>query len=168
MIKIARIVPFAALIALAGCASTSEMAQGPMLGSPGMAAPEDMAAAAAPVTTPSPAEATSTAALSTTDIAKYVDVAAIKVMSSTDQRQASSAQFYALQFGRPGAPRAWAGDSGAVGSVTVGPYVRVNNLDCRDFTHTVTIKGQSFAHKGTACREQGGTWTVTASSSGAA
>jgi surface antigen len=167
MIKIAHILPFAALIALAGCASTSEMAQGPMLGASSAAAPDMQAATAAPVT-PSPAEAASTAALSTTDIAKYVDAGAIKVMSTTDQRQASSAQFYALQFGRPGAPRAWAGDSGAVGSVTVGPYVRVNNLDCRDFTHTVTIKGQSFAHKGTACREQGGTWSVTASSSGAA
>jgi surface antigen len=166
MIKFARIVPFAALLAVAGCASTSEMAQRPMLGAPSSTATTDVATAA-PVA-PSPAEATSAAALAATDIAKYVDAAAIKVMSTTDQRQASSAQFYALQFGRPGAPRAWAGDSGAVGSVTVGPYVRVNNLDCRDFTHTVTIKGQSFAHKGTACREQGGTWSVTASSSGAA
>jgi surface antigen len=162
MIKFACIVPLAAALALAGCSSTTQLARAPML-----SGPNTLPQAAAP-TAPSPAEAASTAALSTTDIAKYVDASAIKVMSTTDQRQASSAQFYALQFGRPGAPRAWAGDSGAIGSVTVGPYVRVNNLDCRDFTHTVTIKGQSFAHKGTACREQGGTWTVTASSSGAA
>ena len=33
--------------------------------------------------------------------------------------------------------------------MTVGPYVRVNLIDCRDFTHTVTIGGQNFVKKGT-------------------
>jgi len=44
--------------------------------------------------------------------------------------------------------------------VVVGPYVRVNNIDCRDFTHTVTLAGGSFVKKGTACRDAAGTWTV--------
>ena len=52
--------------------------------------------------------------------------------------------------------------NGQTGAVTVGPYVRVNLIDCRDFTHTVTIAGQNFAKKGTACREADGSWTVSA------
>ena len=40
------------------------------------------------------------------------------------------------------------------------PYVTVNNINCRDFTHTVTIGGTAVARKGTACREIGGTWSV--------
>ena len=48
-----------------------------------------------------------------------------------------------------------------IGAVTVGPYVRVNLIDCRDFTHTVTIGGQNFVKKGTACREADGSWTVS-------
>ena len=46
------------------------------------------------------------------------------------------------------------------GAVTVGPYVRVNLIDCRDFTHTVTVSGQNYVKKGTACREADGTWNV--------
>jgi len=89
-----------------------------------------------------------------------VDAAALAVMTAKDSAEANSAQFYALQFGRPGAPRHWAGDKGTTGTVAVGPYVRVNNLDCRDFTHTVKANGQDYVKKGTACREQNGNWTV--------
>jgi surface antigen len=90
----------------------------------------------------------------------FVDPAALRLMTAKDSNEANSAQFYALQFGRPGAPRQWAGDKGTTGSVAVGPYVRVNNLDCRDFTHTVKVNGQDFVRKGTACREQNGNWAV--------
>src|SRR5690606_30447195 len=79
--------------------------------------------------------------VASTDVANYVSPQAIRLMSDRERQEAGSAQFYALQFGRPGAPRTWQGDVGSAGSVTVGPYVRVNNLDCRDFTHTVTIEG---------------------------
>lgn len=99
----------------------------------------------------------------TTSIANgFVDSAALNLMTAKDSSEANSAQFYALQFGRPGAPRQWAGDKGTTGSVAVGPYVRVNNLDCRDFTHTVKIAGTDYIRKGTACREQNGNWKVEA------
>lgn len=108
----------------------------------------------------SPAQTTQQA-LATTSVSNgFVDAAALAKMSPQDSAAANSAQFYALQFGRPGAPRDWTGNNGTTGSVAVGPYVRVNNLDCRDFTHTVKIGGQEFVKKGTACREQNGNWTV--------
>jgi len=139
-------------LTLAACTSTTPppVVQAPVATRPVVAAP----------TMPSPAQTTQ-AALSTTSITSgFVDPAALTRMTAKDTAEANSAQFYALQFGRPGAPRQWAGDQGATGSVTVGPYVRVNNLDCRDFTHTVKIGGQDYVRRGTACREQTGNWTV--------
>lgn len=115
--------------------------------------------------TQNPAQATA-AALSATDVLAFIDPAAGKLLSDKEKSEAASAQFYALQFGRPGAPRYWTGDSGASGTVTVGPYVRVNNLDCRDFTHTVTVKGSDYLRKGTACREMDGQWGVVDVSAG--
>ena len=108
----------------------------------------------------SPAQTTQQALLTTSVANGFVDAAALAAMTAKDSAEANSAQFYALQFGRPGAPRHWAGDKGTTGTVAVGPYVRVNNLDCRDFTHTVKANGQDYVKKGTACREQNGNWTV--------
>lgn len=108
------------------------------------------------------APATTTAAASSmTDVSAFVDPTALGLLSSKSRTEAANAQFNALQFGRVGAPRNWVGDNGQAGAVTVGPYVRVNLIDCRDFTHTVTIAGQSYARKGTACREADGSWTVS-------
>ena len=140
-------------LTLAACASTgpTQVAQAPvaMAPAPIMTAP----------TMPSVAQTTQTAMLTTSIANGFVDPAALALMSAKDSAEANSAQFYALQFGRPGAPRQWAGDKGT-GTVGVGPYVRVNNLDCRDFTHTVKVNGQEYVKKGTACREQNGNWAV--------
>lgn len=107
------------------------------------------------------APATTTAAASSmTDVSAFVDPTALGLLSSKSKAEAASAQFNALQFGRVGAPRNWVGDNGQSGAVTVGPYVRVNLIDCRDFTHTVTAGGQNYVRKGTACREADGSWTV--------
>lgn len=106
-----------------------------------------------------PKQATATAAAAL-DVSAFIDPAIAAKLSDADRAEASSAQFYALQFGRPAAPRDWQGQSGNSGKVTVGPYVQVNNLDCRDFTHTVTASGKSYPRSGLACRDQQGVWTV--------
>lgn len=89
----------------------------------------------------------------------YLDASAVPLLSSAALSAANDAQFYALQFGRPGAPRNWSSGS-ASGQVSVGPYVRVNNLDCREFSHRVTVDGQTYSRSGTACREATGAWNV--------
>ncbi|WP_404405366.1 hypothetical protein [Pelagibacterium halotolerans] len=89
----------------------------------------------------------------------YLDPAVVPLLSSAALSAANDAQFYALQFGRPGAPRSWSSGS-ASGQVSVGPYVRVNNLDCREFSHRVTANGQTYSRSGTACREATGAWAV--------
>lgn len=91
--------------------------------------------------------------------ASYIDGAALSRLNTQARRAATDAQFYALQFGRPGAPRSW-NAGGASGSVSVGPYVTVNNLDCREFSHRVTLEGETFTRAGTACRETDGAWNV--------
>lgn len=143
--------PILALV-LAGCSSTgtSQVVQAPVATQPVIAQP----------LVPTSAQNVQQARLTTSIANGFVDSAALALMSAKDSNEANSAQFYALQFGRPGAPRQWAGDRGTTGSVAVGPYVRVNNLDCRDFTHTIKIGGQDYVKKGTACREQTGNWTV--------
>ncbi|WP_196259203.1 hypothetical protein [Pelagibacterium limicola] len=89
----------------------------------------------------------------------YLDASALPQLNATQRSAANDAQFYALQFGRPGAPRSWSA-AGASGQVSVGPYVRVNNLDCREFSHRVTVGGQTYTKSGTACREVDGAWGV--------
>lgn len=140
-------------LTLAACASTAPTqvaVQAPLVTAPVMNQP----------LVATPAQTTQQALLTTSVSNGFVDPAALALMTANDSAAANSAQFYALQFGRPGAPRAWAGDKGTTGSVAVGPYVRVNNLDCRDFTHTVKVNGQDYVKKGTACREQNGNWAV--------
>ena len=143
------------VLVLAGCSTgpTTQYAQGPTLPQP------------QPVQTmqtpslPTPAQQIATAQ-QLTDVSSFVDGGAIPQMSSNDRAQAAGAQYNALQFGRPGAPRAWQGDKGTSGNVMVGPYVRVNNIDCRDFTHTVKLGGKDFVKKGLACRSADGSWSV--------
>ena len=150
-----RIALFAApllAMTLAACTSTgpTQVSQAPVVTTPVISQP----------LMPTPAQTTQQALLTTSVSNGFVDAAALSAMTAKDSAAANSAQFYALQFGRPGAPRAWAGENGTTGSVAVGPYVRVNNLDCRDFTHTVKAGGQDYIKKGTACREQNGNWAV--------
>ncbi|MBN9310676.1 MAG: hypothetical protein J0I99_19395 [Devosia sp.] len=155
-----RALPVLAMLLLAGCSSsptTSNLATGPTLPQPNsaLAAQPALMPAALPTTT---AVQPSTVAMN--DVTSFVDGTIVAQLSAKDKSEAASAQFNALTFGRPGAPRAWSGDKGVTGSVTVGPYVRVNNIDCRDFTHTVTIGGAPHARKGTACRDATGNWSV--------
>jgi surface antigen len=139
-------------LTLAACASTgpTQVATAPVVTAPIMTQP----------LVASPAQTTQQALLTTSVANGFVDGGALALMTANDSAQANSAQFYALQFGRPGAPRAWSGDKGTTGSVAVGPYVKVNQIDCRDFTHTVKVGGKDFVKKGTACREQNGNWAV--------
>lgn len=153
-----RVVPAVIVLALAGCnmgPTGSDVASGPMI-----APPTTLQQPGAPVVVePTVMAATSETAL--TDVTSFIDAGVIGKLSPKEKAEAANAQYNALTYGRPGAPRSWAGDRGATGQVIVGPYVRVNNIDCRDFTHTVTLAGGTFSKKGTACRDSTGVWSVS-------
>lgn len=78
-------------------------------------------------------------------------------LNANDRRTALEAEYRALEFGRTGAPVVWRGRSGS-GEVVAGPPYRVNDYDCREYTHTITAKKQSETARGTACRRANGTW----------
>ena len=143
--------------ALAACATAPQVTN--IATGPTTMAPADQMVLQAPAQTISTAAAT-------TDATAFVDATAYGLLSAKSKTEVAGAQFNALQFGRVGAPRNWQGDNGQSGAVTVGPYVRVNLIDCRDFTNTVTIAGQAYVKKGTACREADGSWTVSAAKAG--
>jgi surface antigen len=145
---------FLLLPALALTASATAPSLAPVSTAPTLAAID-------PAQLSAPADTRAVAA-SMTDVSTFVDPGALGLLSAKSKTEAAGAQFNALQFGRVGAPRNWVGDNGQAGAVIVGPYVRVNLIDCRDFTHTVTIGGQNYVKKGTACREADGSWTVSA------
>lgn len=159
MQQITRVLFVVPAFALAACATS------PTVTNFGQAAPDMTQAPADQMTLQQPAQTISSAA-ATTDVSAFVDPTAYGQLSAKSKAEVATAQFNALQFGRVGAPRAWQGDKGQGGNITVGPYVRVNLIDCRDFTNTVTIGGQSFVKKGTACREADGSWTVSAAQAG--
>jgi len=144
------IVILAATGALAGCARNAPFMPG------------QSSAALPQITKEQLPAATTKAARQSTNITDFVNQQALAKMSARDKSEAASAQFFALQFGRPGAPRRWSADSGASGMITVGPFVRVNNLDCRQFVHKVTIDKTIYEKSGTACRENDGSWGVSA------
>ncbi len=161
MQRFVRLSPLAGLVLLAGCTfgpTTTDVATGPTLAQPGMATGALISAPAEPV---APTTVAATAATTMNDVTAFVDAGVIGRLTTRDKSEAASAQYNALTFGRPGAPRTWSGDKGVTGQVTVGPFVRVNNIDCRDFTHAVTLSGGTFTKKGTACKDASGTWTVS-------
>jgi surface antigen len=151
------------LFVLAGCAtnSSSNYSQEPMLGQPVPSQGDYASAADTPpdTTTPPPSQVASSG-VDNLDIASFTDAGGFAAMADTDKSQASSAQYYALQFGRVGAARTWAGSGNVTGQISVGPYVKVNNNDCRDFTNIVNAGSKSYTKRGTACRSVDGTWTV--------
>lgn len=150
MISIVRILPAVALLLLAACTTSPQqpIATGPVLTQP--LAPTQMA----------PREQTQMA-MALTDVNGFVDPAALQLLSTGARTQATAAQFNALEYGRPGAPRDWQGGDGtSSGRVTVGPDLNVNNLRCRNFTHIVTISGKAYTRTGQACREPAAGWMV--------
>jgi len=153
MIKLSRAFLLLPALTLTACATAPTVTS--------IATPQPTLASISPAQLQAPAESRAVAA-AMTDVSAFVDPGVLGLMSAKSKTEAAGAQFNALQFGRVGAPRNWVGDNGQAGAVTVGPYVRVNLIDCRDFTHTVTIGGQNYVKKGTACREADGSWTVSA------
>jgi surface antigen len=166
MNPILRALGVVALLAVAGCSTndSSNYSQEPMLGT---TPPPDTTVDTTP-TTPPPSQVATTG-VENLDISAFTDPNGFKLMSDTDRSQASSAQYFALQFGRVGAARTWSGDQNVTGQINVGPFVKVNNNDCRDFTNIVNVGAHSYTKRGTACRGADGTWTVgTAAAASAA
>jgi len=84
-------------------------------------------------------------------------------LDQQDQARARAAENQALEYGNPGAPVSWRGESGAYGTIVPGPaYARGGSPKCREFTHTIYVDGRPQTARGTACRNPDGTWSPVA------
>ena len=158
MTSLIRILPVVFMLALAGCFSSGPgpVATGPVVTQPLVNQPTQL-----------PPREQTQMAMAMTDVSAFIDPAAMALIGANAKTQATAAQFNALEYGRPGAPRDWQGGDGtSSGRVTVGPDLNVNNLRCRNFTHTVTISGKAYVRTGQACRERAAGWMVTNSKVG--
>lgn len=80
-------------------------------------------------------------------------------LSTEDRRAAATALRDALASGRTGTLVRWENrSSGRKGRVVTGPNYQVNNIVCRDYTHTVMEAGAERSMRGSACRGADGTW----------
>jgi len=79
-------------------------------------------------------------------------------ISKADRQRALEAEYRALEGSRGGQPVVWQG-SGISGSVVAAAPYQVGSQNCRQYSHTVTVKGQDSVARGAACRNPDGTWT---------
>lgn len=80
-----------------------------------------------------------------------------------DLAAAYRAQTRALDQSRAGTSVTWANPTtGNRGEIVPGPVYVVNNLECRDFAHTVETRAGREVRRGAACRRTDGSWQAIA------
>ncbi|WP_370056427.1 hypothetical protein [Sinorhizobium fredii] len=135
-----RIVVVASTVALAGCGTTA----GGQRGAVGLGA-----AAAGGASSASYIEA-----LQGGVIARLGNID----LGKSDRQRALEAEYRALEAAPGGQPVAWEGRSVSGSVVAAAPY-QVGSQNCRQYSHTVVVKGQSSTARGAACRNSNGTWS---------
>lgn len=81
-------------------------------------------------------------------------------LDERDRRIALQAEYRALEYTQSGQPVTWKSDrSSRYGTVVAAQPYRVGSQDCRQYSHTVFVSGQSRNARGTACRNADGSWT---------
>jgi surface antigen len=77
-----------------------------------------------------------------------------------DRQAAYAAEMQALESGAPGAPVGWRSDHTAYyGTIVPGPYYQRRGLRCREYSHTIYVRGRPEIARGTACRNPDGSWS---------
>ena len=83
-------------------------------------------------------------------------------MDCQDQQYHYDTTHSALEQQKTGETSTWVNpDSGHKGEVTPTRTYISEGQPCRDFTQTVYVDGENEEVKGTACRQEDGTWQVT-------
>nr|WP_307156596.1 hypothetical protein [Rhizobium paknamense] len=80
------------------------------------------------------------------------------VLSKGQMQRALEAEYRALEAAPGGQAMNW-NDEGAEGEVVAAAPYQVGNQNCRQYTHSVTVKGKTYEARGAACRNDDGTWT---------
>ena len=81
-------------------------------------------------------------------------------LTAPDRLRALEAEYQALEKASLGQVVAWRSQSrGTAGEVSAGTPYQVGQQNCRQYTHTATIKGVPVKGQGAACRNEDGSWT---------
>lgn len=81
-------------------------------------------------------------------------------MTSQDRMRALEAEYRALEVAPSGQIVAWRGARGDVsGEVYAAQPYQVGSQNCRQYVHTIDSAGRSVSSRGTACRNDDGSWT---------
>jgi surface antigen len=77
-----------------------------------------------------------------------------------DRKRALQAEYQALEYSPAGKVVEWknTGSSRSGEVVAAQPY-QVGSQNCRQYTHTIRIDGTPQSSRGTACRNEDGSWT---------
>lgn len=82
-------------------------------------------------------------------------------LDRTDRTAAFEAEYKALEYSGGGELVVWTGRSGNIsGKVVAAQPYRVGSQDCRQYSHELTLSGALSDARGTACRNNDGTWTL--------
>lgn len=81
-------------------------------------------------------------------------------LASSDRRVAIEAEYKALEYAPKGESVSWKGRSGrASGEVTAAQPYQVGSQNCRQYSHSFTVDGSPQTMRGTACRNDDGSWS---------
>lgn len=82
-------------------------------------------------------------------------------MDDRDRRLAEQAEYDALERGSSGRSRVWRNEeNGHYGEIVPSRPYRRSGYHCRDYAHTVYMRGRPETLRGTACRNPDGTWSA--------
>jgi len=81
-------------------------------------------------------------------------------MDEEDRRRAYAAEMAAMEAEAAGGPYEWRNPrSGHYGVIVPGPVYVERGGRCRNYTHTIYIRGRPEVARGVACRNPDGTWS---------
>lgn len=79
-------------------------------------------------------------------------------LSDSDRQRALEAEYRALEGAAVGQPVVWSGRNVSGKVIAAAPY-QVGSQNCRQYTHTVTVEGKETVARGSACRNDNGSWS---------
>jgi surface antigen len=81
-------------------------------------------------------------------------------LDASDRKRALQAEYQALEYSPAGKTVEWKNSDGSrSGEVVAAQPYQVGSQNCRQYTHTVRIDGTPQSARGTACRNEDGSWT---------
>ncbi len=81
-------------------------------------------------------------------------------LEPAERKRALQAEYQALEYSPAGKVVEWKNSaSSRSGEVVAAQPYQVGSQNCRQYTHTIRIDGTPQSNRGTACRNEDGSWT---------